>query len=569
MDSKPDFQSMSPEQLLELSESTTDGLRNNRSSLYKAAAEKYQAADDQENYQNMVYEIRAFDLSTHENSDYRFGCLHGVVFENGDEAVYPDRKKDFPDESIEYYKTRAIATSNPILKARYADVVWDFRPFKHHEYALLAADAYLDCTDVYIPSIQINNLWGLELADAVERALCIAVKLNNDQLINTIAEEAITHYSENEVDSFNDQRSFLEVIADIHKLEGCADQAHNTKRRIAEAFEAEAIWKSVNYPNGHLVAIGILEKALKAYVELGDAPEKAEELKIAIASEHVAAQGEYKRVESMVRISQGDINNWLDPYRAVTIENALLLLAGDPNILPSYENAYKSAVDQAKEFVFMHMIPMELHRNGMTVKRIEGEEEKLAYSAAVNFRRHYRFAAEFLLPSLFKLLKEKDKCYLEVVHQYIATSGVFELNRVALINVGFDAFERADYIACMHILTPQIEGALRDFLGLLGASKTSFNGVGDWEAQLLSRVLSVLEGNGFESDFVWLMRLFLADKLGDNLRNEVAHGLADPGQFTWANSAMMLYILIKLATYRISTKTPAADSTEESNGDEQ
>lgn len=42
-----------------------------------------------------------------------------------EEWKYPDLEKHFPKESIEYYKNRANDTNNPILKARYSDIIWE------------------------------------------------------------------------------------------------------------------------------------------------------------------------------------------------------------------------------------------------------------------------------------------------------------------------------------------------------------------------------------------------------------------------------------------------------------
>ncbi|MEN6355570.1 MAG: hypothetical protein ABFD83_00640 [Armatimonadota bacterium] len=298
---RPEWQEMSPEQLISLSESTQDDFRHNRSDIYKAAADKYQEAGDQESYQKMVYEALAFDLSPHKNQGYRFGCQFGMTYENGEEIQYPDRSKHFSDECIEYYKLRSVETTNPILKARYADVVWDMRPSGNYRQALLATESYIECADVYLSNMVSGDHWGIELADALTRALSLSLQLNNTELVEcaltkdleimdklaaarqyrwtldilrsiadreklkdsvdlsrlrALAENAVEHYAANIPDSHPIQRSFLEVIADLWKLEGNDDQVLDTRSRVAASHEDEAALKS----GSHLISIVVLRK---------------------------------------------------------------------------------------------------------------------------------------------------------------------------------------------------------------------------------------------------------------------------------------------------------------------
>lgn len=306
---------MLPEQLIALSESTLDDFRHNRSDIYKAAAEKYQEAGNQEHYQKMVYEALAFDLNPHKNQSYRFGCQFGMTYDNGKEVQYPDRNKHFSDECIEYYKLRTGETVNPILRARYADVIWDMRSSGNYQYALLAIESYIECADVYLSNMVSDSHWGIELADALTRALTLSLQINNPELVKRVlakdleiadkldvareyrwaldilgsiaereklkgsvdlsrlralAENAIKHYEANVSDSHPIQRSFLEVITDLWKLERNDDRVLETRSRIAASYEDEAALKS----GSHLISINVLEKALQTYVELGNAPEK-------------------------------------------------------------------------------------------------------------------------------------------------------------------------------------------------------------------------------------------------------------------------------------------------------
>ena len=113
-----------------------------------------------------------FDLSTHNSPKKRFDSMMSGTTDKGEEWKYPDLEKHFPKEAIEYYKNRANVTNNPILKARYSDVIWELD--RDVDYARLAVSAYLDCCPIYF-----TNEWDHELADSLDRAFAIASMVKN------------------------------------------------------------------------------------------------------------------------------------------------------------------------------------------------------------------------------------------------------------------------------------------------------------------------------------------------------------------------------------------------------
>ncbi len=110
---KSELEKSNPEELINLSETNTSEFRLTRSDIYKVLFEKYEKSGEREKLDNIRKEILIFDLSTHNSPEKRFDS----------KWKYPELEKHFPIEAIEYYKNRANVTNNPVLKARYSDVV--------------------------------------------------------------------------------------------------------------------------------------------------------------------------------------------------------------------------------------------------------------------------------------------------------------------------------------------------------------------------------------------------------------------------------------------------------------
>lgn len=174
---KLELQKLSPEELINLSETNTSDFRWDRSDIYKITFEKYEENGEKEKLEDIRKEILISDLSTHNSPKKRFDSMMSGTTDKGEEWKYPDLEEHFPKESIEYYKDRANITNNPILRVRYSDVVWELD--KDVNYARLAIRAYLDCCSIYF-----TNEWGHELADSLDRAIIIASMINDQNLID-------------------------------------------------------------------------------------------------------------------------------------------------------------------------------------------------------------------------------------------------------------------------------------------------------------------------------------------------------------------------------------------------
>jgi len=591
---KSELKKLNPEELINLSETNTSDFRWNRFDIYKVLFEKYEKSGEREKLENIRKEILIFDLSTHNSPKKRFDSMMSGITDKGEEWKYPDLGKDFPKEAIEYYKNRANVTNNPVLKARYSDVVWEFD--KDVNYARLAVRAYLDCCPIYF-----TNEWDHELADSLDRAITIASIINDQSLIDeslkkhyelikqlvekrrfrylfeiiesilkrerrirkqidyeyliSIIESAIADYAQNVPDSFHLQRSFMELLVKIWQIRNNQDERQKIKVRIAESFIEEAEWKKVHYPSGNMVAAIFYEKALQAYMGLGKFPEKVKELKTKIKEANEAAlKTEYKTISTEVKIPREKIDEYLKKYKGRETIEVFQTMSLDENLIPSYERSKEEAIEQAKKFVFQHIVPTRIMKGNICVKRISEEDEKLKYNTIRNFQMSYQMVTHILLNEIFALLEKEHPKYIESLSQYLSSSGIIDDKRIAIINHGLRAFKDKEYLASIHILVFQIEGILRDLLGKLGLPTFSYRSNEMRERTLSDILVALSQIEGMDKDFLKFIEIYLCDIRGDNYRNDIAHGLLSLGDFTKENAQLLLLILIKVASYNIVKK---------------
>ena len=597
---RSELEKLKPEELINLSETNTSDFRWDRSDIYRVAFEKYEISGEKEKLEDMRKEILIFDLSTYSSPKKRFDSLMSGTTDKGEEWKYPDSEKHFPIGAIEYYKNRANVTNNPILKARYSDVIWELD--KDVNYARLAVRAYLDCCPIYFTNeVKDDFDWDHELADSLDRAITIAVMIKDQSLIDesltkhydfikrlseekrfrylleiiksilkrqkrikdqvnyeyliSIIESTISEYVQNVSDSFHIQRSFMKLLSEIWQLRKNEDKLLEVKVRMAESFVEEAEWKKINYPSGNMVAAHFYETALQTYMDLGGFPEKVSELKVKIQKANEAAlKTEYKALSTEVKIPTEKIGEYLKMYKGRKTTEVFQIMSSDRNLIPSYEESQNQAIEQTKKFVLQHFMPVTVMKGNICVKHIPEDDEKLEYSTINNFQMRYKMIGHILLNEIFALLEKEHPKYLDSLFQHLYSSGIIDSERLEIIKHGLMAFEKEGYVAAIHILIFQIEGILRDLLEKLGLPTFSYRN-NEMRERMLQDVLNTLfQVEGIDKDFLKFMEIFLCDIRGDNYRNDVAHGLLPVEDFTKEIAQLLLLILIKLASYNVIEK---------------
>ncbi|KQN76353.1 hypothetical protein ASF04_25485 [Duganella sp. Leaf61] len=119
--------------------------------------------------------------------------------------------------------------------------------------------------------------------------------------------------------------------------------------------------------------------------------------------------------------------------------------------------------------------------------------------------------------------------------------------RAGLIAQGLHAGWCGDFVQATHILVPQFEHIVRTRLKAAGALTTTHDAdCLDTEIGLSSLIERPEMIEAFDVDLTFTMRALLCDPAGPNLRNMVAHGLADQGLVGGPYGIYLWWLVLRL-----------------------
>ncbi len=543
-----------------------------------------------EDLEKVRKEILLWDLSNHASPEILLSPMFTGKTEKGEDFQYPDISK-FDDTYFEHYKKRFVQTSNPISKCRHGDILWQVK--KDFSIIKETIKAHRECAKIYF-----DKKWDNELCDSLLIALRISVSINDAnsiketyeyivdiigrllsdnrprfliELLNLVlkskdkiknidyeflkesAKKAIEIYKAEKPDSFHIQRDFYNILSSIGKAKDEEDLVTQSIKDIFYSFIEEANWKEKNYPNGALIKAHFLESALKYANDntevLGT---EVESLKKEIQKNSTnISEKTFKKIETKIEIPIDKIEEFIKTFKGKETIAIFQAIAFGSGIIPTYDSAKQNAENQAKEFVLQHIIPVQLYQGDFVIKTISGDEEKLEFSTIRNFMLGYNLGVSVVMPRILDLIKKQDSDYIAHILKFLDDAPLIDKENLKFLKDGLDYYFKDENLACAHIFTFQVEAILRNILKILGVPTFSFRN-GEMRARMLDDTISTLSTiKGFDKDFIKFLEIFLIDLRGENLRNNMAHGLCEYNYFDRRICDLLFVILIRIASYHI------------------
>jgi hypothetical protein len=575
---------LSVEKILRKVESDLNTLRwgHQRGKLFLEAGKLFEEKGDFQKVKEMSWENQLFCLmylgpSQQKTSLKRFAPL--VEYTSG--VVFPD-VESFSEEQIDYYKRRADETKNPIHKARYSDIIWELK--KNHIFARKAIDAYLQCVPVFY-----DNDWQIEMADSLGRAAQIALSLNDKNEVNKVKEELFrwikiladnvkyrfclelidailemkkfvdheelkiiveiassgTRFYQEIKDGYHLQRSFLEELVKLMLILKDPEKALEYRKEIAESFVKEGDWKLKNYPSGNLVAAFFYEEAAKSYTDLGFT-EKVNELKKKIKIQtREAVETEFKEIRTTVTVPKKPIIDYIKKLTSLTLREALTKIVNEPFFVPNLSRIKLEVEEQKKKSPLSFIIPQVSIRDDNPVLKSQTEEELFEEHIVQRVAIDYKIKNGIFGDIIAELRNEKNLDHISLLN-FLSFSSVYEKDSLDMIGTGLERYFSEDFPSALHLLMPQLERTLRNILERLGVATTILRG-NVIEEKTLGRILKEPKLEEFlGEDISCYLRTFLIDKRGDNLRNDIAHGLITKEKCTrnMANTLLFIFLLL-------------------------
>lgn len=505
---------------------------------------------------------------------------------------FPEWKK----ESVNYCKKRLDETDNPLHKARYAYVIWTFE--RDINYAQKAVEYFLktgkhcikeglyegkwdlvtfcfefatklslalnlqqplDITSVLenissaIDTLQKNGKMGKMMADLVGVIASLAESIarrpelrENRRIreivtkVMKISNEIADHWHKEK--SHHWQQSYLKESVKLAKFLGKHEHVRDFLIKIAESLVEEGRFKSAN----KFVESFFYEEALKIYFDLG-INQKVDELRAKIREclREAVKRGEFKEVSVSIEVRAFDfVKRYTEKLHKKKPEEILQIIINDSSFIPDKKQVI-GTVESIKQqsplsFIFSRK---EIERDA---PRRTFTEETQIFERKV--KRQFNMESEIrelLLHGLFKELFKKKVGSEDILALLKKGKNISE-NNFKLLEAGIKYHFQTDYVASIHILTPQIEEILRNLLVNHGVIPTKYVPTDEGIEEKLLGGLIKKANDILGEDFSEYLEVRLTPS-GANIRHKVCHGWMQFEEFTENLSLVLIYIILKLS----------------------
>jgi Domain of unknown function (DUF4209) len=493
--------------------------------------------------------------------------------------------------TINYWRSRAVEAKNPILRARYADLVWEFsKPVTGEpasiDFARLAIDSYEESSKLTPGELMIDQIHRLE------RGLELAISIGDTNRIETVRDAMINFFYEAILPSSCGAWHFLfdnlyenkkapicevqlarmieaheKLLARYSDPEdktnlnpwGAKEAAMRLARHYQKVGSSDDVKRVVGtYGNtfialsreaGGMLAIAWLQEVYRDYVRFGMADE-IDQLKLMLKQKGEAAESETKRVSGTITIPKDELETFQEEMTSDGLEIACQKIAG--HFIPSTRDAQEELKRLHEEHPLISRIGVRQLGEQQIIAEIGSVEDDFEGRTIMQISENIGFSAPFLAAAMDRLrdrytLTADD--LLTILHQ----SPAFDEDRRAIICTGLTAYLEGDLLKAIHVLIPQVEHILRRLLGILGrpTNKHSRSNTGVMQENSLDEVLGdPTMRTALGDDLHRYLSMFLVDRRGHNLRNRLAHGLMSLGDFHRGIGDRVVHVLLILGMVR-------------------
>jgi len=555
--------------------------------LIEDLRKKLDQEGDKEAVEVLSWEIQAHHLTL--NASYRRDKTPSNVFspmmemqdKDGKLVVYPDFSK-FSDKMLDYYQIRVQNTINSSLKARFADILWVKE--KDYKSAQIGIEAYLESAEKLF-----ENEQYIYFTQQFERSVRLCLEINSMVWLSKLYEKSklflgklelnkeyrwiidilsvLVHIPLNKIDidyglivsmaergyqwalvgqTMNDAIvvHFLRIKEEAYKKQG--DTTRAKECRVEAARYYEKIGRGAMENKQFMKASHFLGICLQRFISSGEYSDKVEEIKKLLKEcNENSAKYEFSTVTTEVKIPRGEIDKLLESLKEKGIEEILSFVARNNGFLCLIQNANKQAEESIKKYPLQHLMNAVIQdKRGNIVEILDTPEKKFKKALYQTLDFHYIFLAKWYLMPIFDLLKNEKRCDAVAIKDFLSKSDFFDEDTLLFLENGFRQYLEENHVASIHILTFRIEAILRRVLHRLGIP-TSSTRDGKTQEKNIEGIL--MEGeirSGLGEDIATYLEWLLIDKLGFNLRHNVAHGLLEYNDFSKAINLLVIYALL-------------------------
>ena len=543
------------------------------------------------------YEVVAMQLipSQFDNpwGSYYYGPRFILSDQEGNPVYYPSID-DITSEAIMYWERRAQACTNPLLKVRYAGLVWDFKKdvakknFEPWLYRLYIDSMLQVCNEDYCrhPVVTVNLLERLFVLTKNSDA---DLKSTKDAYIAFEARHADDHAVRMWASRF------------ILMVENKKSFTEDEKRAIVKEHEERLNRVATPNANGHLDPWLVQNQAgllARYYISLQQKNDVKRVLNMVEAAfEHEASILSIMQLMANFETVCQEYNKYglKEDYNLLTVKLQKLGERVKDEMQP-YQTEFtipKEIYDQADEAFgdkaesnaqrwrnfAGYFIPNKSHEEielkefvkkyplkyMMGNKLMDPKGHPLSYvgpyesdpdgQLVLHMANKLNLQDYYLRIAINKLLTSNTLTVDNVIKFLIEPSPLFEEDRYEIIREAIQFFIDGRYVLFSHLIVPQIETAIRNMVEMSGVTilkpQNKQQGSKGNQIRTLDELLrEKCVEEVFGADGALYLQLVLTNQKALNIRNLLCHGIMPPVYFGVSAAGRLLHILVMLGLVR-------------------
>jgi len=502
--------------------------------------------------------------------------------------------EDLTDEQLNFVADIYTEITDPMVKARFADLLWlcvsprkiNFAQAAIRNYMLLSINP-----DTWRPDIghcwerciqlarQTKNLQEIQSIESILKIafeksyldspfmnLWLGEMIGRNRLLRNeltgIAEELYGH-GINLLNSSNywQARDYFDVAEDFFKVQNENDKWLNCLLLSAECFVLEGDSKVANNIQAQMAANHSYENALQAYRKVPKAKRSlyAVDEKISSTRDKIIETGHNILDEMPIFQLPGvDISEIVKASIAHVsdkreLSHALLCFTGFP--APVYQDLRSQAIESLQQYFLSSLfgniyysgdgrVTAKSPALGLNCKTEEENEPAIFNKVTQDFQLNMQFMVQgSIVPALNQILMD-FRITKDYLIQLCERSPIVPEGREYLLaSALWSGFEH-DFRNSIHLLAPQVENLVRTCLKNNGIHTTTIDKDGIENENGLSTLLRHEQAEEvLGEDLLFELKAVFTESIGANLRNGVAHGLLDD-QSSGSNTSVYAWWMI-------------------------
>lgn len=528
----------------------------------------------------LEFEKLALAFSTDHDTGAYYGPKMSGKRKDGTDFEFP-HKSMVSKEALDYWRERANKTSNPLLKLRYLGLQIEFRP-------IVGENAFgqerFDYIDTIIAAVE-NDVFEHSYDGFLHlnRALKVAIFTKQNIYIEKVK---TAYFNYDAKYSTDDTPGLYSQIVDAireHPKVFTDDEKTRIEQNVTDRYHR--LYKGDNYSNlkdcaevlvdyygvkNREKSLNILRQLETKTISMTDVlgPMRTQIFLHYINQRYftLSSKEDQERISVEIAKIGPEVVNSLKPIEIPLGEDVVQLIEKSNKELTTgtlrerlfkFVGAYwhhkkddeSNAIQQKTNSILGFITTITYDQAGRPTTLGQTSDDK---DAVEFFRTFAPIMARVHHPSLLKNI-EDNVIAKETVMDIIGHCPAFIPRNLPMIEKSLDAYYANDYIQFMHLIIPQIEGAIRNYVAIKGESTYSSKNINGgysfitFEGVLRKKCIVEIE-NG---DLAYHLMAVFTDSHGLNLRNDIMHGMAPISYFSFPyadivfHSLMLTAILLK------------------------